>query len=134
MNRRRDPIFALLLAGSFLFLPGCDSTTEPEEFHRGADIVNVEVPDSIAVGESAELVAWISLGGCRSPMPPLVLQNGPRNISVHLQISDLRNATCTTDALISPITARARLSEPGTWTVDFVGENTRRASIVALGD
>ena len=135
MRRRALAPLTLVLATGVILFAGCDGATNPvREVRVAASILDVEVPDTVGVGEVAVLVATLGVGGCKSTLPVIALRDGPRRIVVHLQITDLLNTTCTADVRSAPVATQVRLPEPGTWTIDFIGLNTMSASIVAVGD
>ena len=116
-----------------LGLAGCShdpsSPSHPQVIVYPPLLYAVTAPESVAMGDSIALIIHFRAGGCISPEPIRLDPMGPRHVRATVRARDVVDGLCPANVDYGPVSTRMRLDDPGTWTIDVVGEDTARVAI-----
>ncbi len=127
------PILAVAFATA---ISGCSDDSSPSgpgnlRVYSPANLRQVIAPDSAVVGDTLEIVAWISIGGCYRAEPAVVTELVPGYGRVQLLTSrPFKSGTCNTGIWGVPLTAHIPVGTAGTWRFDVVGYTTTSVEVV----
>lgn len=131
-----SPFLFLLTVALATMLSGCsedDSSTGPGDLRvfYPPDLMEVIAPDSAEVGDTVELVAWISIGGCQQAEGAVLTELEPGYGRVQLLASrPFKTGTCNTGIWGVPLTTRVPIGTAGTWRFDVVGRTSESVEVV----
>lgn len=136
-QRARSAWTLRLIAVALTTLPGCGNDNlgppRPRVVYSAPPLFAVTLPESVAVGDSVDVVVHMAAGGCYRPDSIWIEPAGLRRLRVHLRASEVINVPCPADIRIDEARKRFLLAEAGTWTIEVVGADAMWAEIV-VGD